>query len=318
LAEQPSISVGIVTWRRPDYLRKTLEHLAAQRLPVEQVIVVVAPSDPGTAVVDSMEWVTKVASTAVAGHRTQARNEALLCATGEVIAFLDDDAYARPDWSANLAAAFTDPSVAAVAGRTCDGQPGEEQRGLDEVGLLRPNGELTGNFAADTGALIDVDHGIGANMAFRRSVLMELGGFRDDFPGAALREETDLFLRIRVLGRRVVFAPGAVVDHVGAPHMSGKRFDWRYMFWGRHNHVLLLARNYGLASPLLRRWLVLSVGEIARVEGPGGRLRRFVRRGIGYSGVAAGLATSLVKARPWPRNPRRRDAVGKRISDALG
>jgi GT2 family glycosyltransferase len=165
--------------------------------------------------------------------------------------------------------------------------------------------------------VIDVEHGIGANMAFRRSVLADLGGMRDDFPGTALREETDLFLRVRATGGRVVFAPDVIVDHVGAPHMSGRRFDWRYMFWARHNHVLLLARNYGLASPLLRRWLVLNVREIVRLPGPGGPLRRLIRGGLGFGALLAGLATSLPKARVGPRDPRRVDSVGKHITAAL-
>jgi hypothetical protein len=82
---------------------------------------------------------------------TRARNKALLRASGDIIAFPDDDRYVRPCWAPNLAAAFEDPTVAGGAGRTCNSPAGEEHRGQDAVGLLLANGKLTGNFAANTG-----------------------------------------------------------------------------------------------------------------------------------------------------------------------
>jgi GT2 family glycosyltransferase len=249
---------------------------------------------------------------------TRARNEALLHVSGAIVAFLDDDAYVRPEWSRNLAAAFRDPTIGAVAGRTCNGEPDEESQGWDEIGRLLSNGRVTGNFAANVPHLVDVDHGIGANMAFRRHVLAELGGFRDDFGGVgAPREDTDVFTRVRLLGRRVVFAPGAVVDHVGAPHASGRRFNWRYMFWIRHNHVLLLARNYGLLSHRLGAWLVMSVKEALRPGGPGGFWRRRARGCVWLSAIAYGLVVSVAKGGIRPRDPRRTDRRGQELRRAL-
>ena len=65
---------------------------------------------------------------------------------------------------------------------------------MSAIGRLLPDGRLTGFFGADPGRIIDVNHGIGANMAFRRHVLGRLGGFRDDFRGiGGVREDTDVF-----------------------------------------------------------------------------------------------------------------------------
>ena len=63
------------------------------------------------------------------------------------------------------------------------------------------------------------------------------------------------FSRAAALGYRVIFSPDAAVDHLGAPHVRGRRFDIRYTFWTRHNHVLLLGRNFGLTSTYARAWL---------------------------------------------------------------
>ena len=315
-----TLSVVMVTWRRPDYLAATLRHVARLVLPVDEVLVVIAPGDPASAVVDAHPWVTKVAFPGAAGSMTRARNEGLLHASGSVIAFLDDDAYPRERWSRNLLAVFEDPTVFAVAGRTCNGAPDDAGPGIDAVGRLLANGRLTGNFAADTGVEIDVDHGIGANMAFRREVLGVLGGLRDDFPGPALLEDTDLFTRVRALGYRVVFAPQVVVDHVGAPHVSGRRFDWRYMFWARHNHVLFLARNFGLGSSRLRRWIAEEIrtayvrGEPVAVGAP----RALARAALTVLAVAAGVATSARKAQWHASTPIRSDAIGVAIRRHLG
>jgi GT2 family glycosyltransferase len=311
------ISVAIITWNRPEFLRATLTYLAALDEPVHQVVVMDASAERREDVFDALPSATRFACLEGAGNMTRARNAALLRVTGDIVAFLDDDAYPRPAWSRNLASVFADPTVAAVAGRTCNGAPGEEGAGVEEVGRLLEDGRLTANFAADTRAVRDVDHGIGANMAFRASVLAELGGFRDGFRGASLCEETDLFLRVRALERRIVFAPNVVVDHVGAPYVTGRRFDWRYMFWSRHNHVLLLARNYGLASPLLARWLAFTLTDVLRQKGPGGRGRRLVRSALGLVAVLAGLARSVRSASLRPRDPRRRDRTGEIITAAL-
>lgn len=312
------ISVVIVTWARPDFLRKALQHLARMDEPIYEVLIIDAAANGEAAVSAGAPWASTIAFPDGAGHMTRARNEALLHASGDVIAFLDDDAYVRTDWSRNLVAAFQTPTVSAVAGRTCNGEDGEDSRGVGEVGRLLPDGRLTGHFAANTGSIIDVDHGIGANMSFRAEVLADLGGFRDDFGGVgAPREDTDVFTRVRLLGRRVVFAPGVVVDHVGAPHVSGQRFDWRYMFWTRRNHMLLLARNYGLMSPRLRAWLAISVREALHPPGPGGFWRRRARGCVWLSALGAGVAVSVAKAGIRPRDPRRTDRKGTEISRAL-
>jgi GT2 family glycosyltransferase len=305
----------IVTWSRPDYVRNCLAHLAQlEPLPSEIIVVDASEDDQTAQVVAEFPAVRRIPFRDGAGHMTRARNYGLAATNGDIVAFIDDDANVRSEWLTNLQATFEDPSIAAVAGRTCDGVPGEEIADPSKIGRVLPDGQLTGNFAADTGRVIDIDHGIGANMSFRRSTLAELGGLRDDFPGSALREDTDVFLRVRALGGRAVFAPGAVVDHVGAPHVRGQRFDWRYGFWARHNHALLLARNYGLTSQVFRRWLG---GELVRAKPASLRPRMMARGAIQTAALAAGVLTSVIKGRRGPRDPRRHDATGLAVRRAL-
>jgi hypothetical protein len=113
-----------------------------------------------------------------------------------------------------------------------------------------------------------------------------------------------------------VFAPDAVVDHVGAPHVKGRRFDYRYMFWGRHNHALLLARNFGLGSQQFKTWTAQELSRVLRAHHPN-PLRRAARIVIGVSGMFAGMITSLRKSRWMAADPLRSDRSGQAIRRRL-
>lgn len=312
--QTPTLGICVVTFERPDFLVRCLRSLAAERSQVGHVVVVDASAAPGHERVESTyPGATYIHAPSLAGWMTRSRNEGLLHIHGDVVAFLDDDVVVRPGWAASVRAAFVDPSIAAVSGRTCNGLPGEEH--YDQpVGRLLPNGRLTAGFAAALSGPVEVDHGIGANMAFRRSILAELGGFRDDYPGTALREDTDIFLRIGALGARAVFVPGAAVDHLPAPHVKGARFDTRYKLYGRRNHLVLLARHSGAMSPMVRRWIT---GQFRDVLSAGGVLRMLQRLAVTVVGVAWGLAVLPWSAGLRPLPPRRSDDASRRIRAAL-
>lgn len=320
LSEQdtPSVCVVIVSWQRPQYVRSCLRSLSALSLGPREIVVVDASSDDETRlVVANFPGVTHVPFPEGAGRMTRSRNIGLLHASSDIIAFIDDDTVVRDGWLEGIRAPFREQEVGAVAGRTCNGHPGESAEGVDNIGRLLPDGQLTGFFAADPGDAIDVAHGIGANMAFRKQVLGELGGFRDDFLGVGgVREDTDAFFRVGALGYRIVFSPAGAVNHLGAPHVRGHRFDFRYMFWARHNHALLLGRNFGLGSSYFRSWLR---GELARVV-RGDRanpLRRAARILLGVGAIFAGIFSATLKGHWRPGNPRRFDDLGGRVRGHL-
>jgi GT2 family glycosyltransferase len=313
MGETVRLSVCVVTYERASFLERCIASLGAELGTGTEIIVVDASKLAHTDELGAPS-VTYVHAPELAGWMTRSRNEALRHVHGELIAFLDDDVVVRPGWQAAIELAFTDPKVAAVAGRTCNGLPGEEHYDR-AVGRLLPDGSLTSGFASTASALLEVDHGIGANMSFRRSVLAELGGFRDDYPGTAIREDTDIYLRVRAIGGKAVFAPDAVVDHLPAPHVRGARFDTRYKLYGRRNHMVLLARNGGIRSPMLRSWVRLQFGSVARATGLRAKAQRL---GVTTVGVAWGAAAMVKDARWRPSPPRRTDAIGRELRRILG
>ena len=260
----PRVSVVIITYARPQFLTTCLEHLGALRTPPHEILVVDASPDDRsrTLVAEKFPDVVYLRNDLGPGTMPESRQIGLARATGEIISFIDDDAYVDELWLDALTSPYADPSVSAVGGRAVNALPGEESEGLGSIGRLLPNGDLTGYFGADPGHQIDVDHLLGANMSFRVSALTSIGGIRGNYPGTCLCEESDISLRLGAAGHRLVFAPQAIVRHVAAPYQSGgQRFDRRYLYYSRRNHLMLLARVFGWSHPLVRRYAVTTVRD---------------------------------------------------------
>ena len=307
-------SICIVTYERRDFLRRCLMSLQANVAPDSEIVVVDAsPTGMPAMVEEVLPSTTYVHAPQLAGWMTRSRNEGLRHVAGEIVSFIDDDVVVSATWQPALLAAFADPTVTAVAGRTRNLQPGEDS--YDQpIGRLLPDGSLTEGFASLPGGVTEVDHGIGANMSFRRSILALLGGFRDDYPGTAMREDTDIFLRLKRAGGRAVFVPEAVVDHLPGPHIKGQRFDTRYKLYARRNHMVLLARDAGIRSPSLRRW----IGREFRTVGDAPNLLRRVRRfGVTALGIAWGAGAMIRQARWGPTPPVRQDDAGSELRALL-
>ena len=230
-----------------------------------KVIVVDSSSDDRSRTVAGEHGATYVRNPLGRGHTATSRMLGVaLAGDADVIAFIDDDAYAAPDWLEQLLRRYDDPDVAGVGGRATNDQPGEEALGLDEIGMFHPDGTLSGYFAADPGKDVDVDHLLGANMSLRLSVVEGLGGIRDYYPGTCLREESEIALRARLAGWRLVYAPDAVVEHVAGPYAKGRRFDARYSYYAQRNHLVLLARVVGRADPRFARYLRVALATGSR------------------------------------------------------
>ena len=262
----PTASVAVVTYERPTFVARCLDHLLAQSKAPWEIIVIDSSSgdDTGRLVRENYPTVKYEVCPAGRGATAAARNIGYTLTSGEVLAFVDDDAFAERDWLERLLPFFGDPTVGGVGGRQIRCQPGELEEGVDAIGLLREDGTLTGHFAADPGRPVAVDHLLGANMSFRRAAIDRIGGIRDGYAGTCIREETDLCLQVARAGYRLIYTPDAVVEHVAAPYAKGKRFDLRYSYWAQKNHLILLIRNFGLGAPIVRAYLGTSLRQAAR------------------------------------------------------
>lgn len=295
-APLPTAAVLIATYNRPDYLRTCLEHLGRQTIAPIATIVVDSSSDDRSEAVAREFGATYLRNPLGRGHTATSRMLGVAVAgDADVIAFLDDDAYAEPDWLEQLLRRYDDPRVGGVGGRASNRQPGEEREGLDQIGRFRSDGTLTGYFAADPGRDVPVDHLLGANMSLRLAAVRAVGGIQDYYPGTCYREESEIALRVRAAGYRLVYTPAALVEHVGGTYAKGRRFDARYSYYAQRNHLVLLHRVLRPRDPRLRRYLTVAAGQV------GDEIRYAVRalgrgRLLGAESIVSGVGRGVTKA----------------------
>jgi len=314
-----TVSVIVPTYNRPDCVRRCIECLLEQTPQPDQIIIVDASPDTRTRdAVAEYPGVVYLFNESGRGNTPNSRNAALEIAFGEIIAFLDDDAYVMSGWLPNMVETFeSDPKIGGVAGRALRLQPGEENIGKDRIGLLTANGILTGNFAAEPGKWVEVDHMIGCNMALRGDIIATLGGFKDDdhIGPYCICEETEICLRAKRLGYRLVFNPAVCAEHVGAVKPAGPRFNMAYIFWHCRNNLVMLFRNYGLGIIVWRH-----IGFMI-VKCFGSCLKRIwhalVHLGSEYLGLMAGFFAGIYLLLKTGAKPERNDAKGRRIREAM-
>jgi hypothetical protein len=151
-------------------------------------------------------------------------------ATGDIVAYLDDDAYPDAQWLKYLALTFLRTTHAGVGGPNI---PPADQSASAECVAHAPGGP-SHVLLTDTLA----EHIPGCNMAFRKAALDEIGGFDPEFRIAG--DDVDLCWRLQDNGQTLACNPAAMVFH---HRRSSVRAYWKQQL------------NYGRAEALLeRKW----------------------------------------------------------------
>jgi glucosyl-dolichyl phosphate glucuronosyltransferase len=159
-----------------------------------------------------------------------ARNTGIAAARGDVIAFLDDDAFAEPEWLEQLIVPLADPLVAGVGGWVVPHWEVELAPWLPETFYWIIGCSFRGLPANNA----SVRNPIGANMAMRREVFTSVGGFTSGIGRIGQVplgcEETELCIRYAGENpeERFVLARDAIVHH----RVPESRLTWHY-FWTR-------------------------------------------------------------------------------------
>ena len=235
------IAAAICTYQRYDLLPGAIRSALDQTLPAEAYEVIVVDNSP-----DAERSAREAAAFGAHPNLTwrheprpglsNARNVAAGLAAAPLIAFLDDDARASPDWLAAIADCFDamGEQVQVVGGRI-----------LPWWGAPRPDwlpdsmlGDLTVvDLGPERRLLREGEWIAGANIAFRIAALEAIGGF-DTFlgrngGGASLlsAEETAVTDRLRARGGLVAYAPEAAVEHWVDPERLTQAWFRRRAAW---------------------------------------------------------------------------------------
>jgi GT2 family glycosyltransferase len=252
-SHKPEVAVVICAYtqaRWPELVR-SVDSVRAQQTPARQLILVI---DHDPELLDRARTAFPgLLVTPNTGPRglSGARNTGLARARCEIVAFLDDDAVAAPNWLTRLVRHYEDPAVLAVGGRARPAWAGTRPRWLPPefdwvVGC---------SFTGQPDGVAPVRNLIGCNMSFRRDALLRTGGF-DPALGRVGKvpagcEETELCIRLRRRhpGGVILYDPGAEVSH----RVTGERATWRYFrrrCYSEGRSKAVVARLAGTASGL--------------------------------------------------------------------
>jgi glycosyltransferase involved in cell wall biosynthesis len=273
----PTVSVIICAYtdrRWPllvDAVRSALEQVPS---PLE-VVLVIDHNDPLRARAGAeFDGRVRVVGNAEQQGLSGARNTGVALATGDVVAFLDDDAIARPGWLAALTAAYADGDVVGTGGLAVPRWEVDRPAWFPEEFLWVVGCSYKGLPEEQR----PIRNPIGANMAFRRSACTDAGGFSHGIGRVGKTplgcEETELAIRIRAAqaGTTILQVPGAAVDHV----VTAERVAWDYF------------RRRCWAEGLSKALVTESVGSDAGLASE----RTYATRTL-PSGVLRGLAQAV-------------------------
>jgi glycosyltransferase involved in cell wall biosynthesis len=232
------VSVIIPTRNRAADLRRCLAALATQDYPKEQFEVIVCDdgSDEDLQTVLREFPQVRYARQEPKGPAA-ARNLGIAHAAGAIVAMTDSDTLPDPSWLRKLMEAFTaHPEAAGVEGRVF----------ADNEGQFDPLGEGPSN--KNGGVYLT------CNIAYRRDVLVAIGGFDETFPYPAY-EDTELAARAQEHGP-IVWQPEAVVVHPERPLTARavlkKLRHWDYILLMGFRYGYLAWRRYPVRHPRMR------------------------------------------------------------------
>jgi len=223
MTPQPKVSILICTYNRSELLKKSISSVLTQDFPSNQYEIVVVDNnsnDETHNIVNELSAASEVDVKYVFEKRqglSYARNLGIEHASGQIIAFIDDDALPDKDWLKEIFRTFEDanPMPGCVGGKVL---PVWE---LVRPGWL-PDSLLTYFSIVDLGEsprwLKDNEFIFGTNMAFSRRSLEKAAFFttRLGRNGRTLisGEETLLFHKLRTIGENIYYQPKAVVKHL--------------------------------------------------------------------------------------------------------
>jgi GT2 family glycosyltransferase len=212
--------VAVINWNRKDLLRACLESLAHQTYPNFEVIVVDNGSNDASAVLVRQLGVSYPVPLRLIENSSNrgfcaANNQAIAASRSELVALLNNDAEADPDWLASLVAVILSAEEVGMAASKI--LVWEDPSRIDKAGhLIYPDGQNRGRGSGqlDRGQFDRIEETLwpdGCAAMYRRAMLDEIGGFDEDF--FAYADDAELGLRGRIAGWTCLYAPGAVVRH---------------------------------------------------------------------------------------------------------
>jgi glucosyl-dolichyl phosphate glucuronosyltransferase len=300
---QPTFTAIICayTLERWDEIRDAVESLRRQTRPADEVILVSDHNpdllDRARAAFPEVVCLANIGTKGLSG----ARNTGVDAATGDIVAFLDDDASADDDWVARMLDAYRDEDVIGVGGGVVPAWRAPRPNWFPDEFLW-----VVGcSYAGLPVTRAEIRNPIGANMSFRRAVFASAGAF-DPMMGrlgkdAAGCEETEFSIRARKAspGTRIVLEPGALCHHnVPTDRVTRTYFRRRCRAEGRSKALVSQLAGTDQALDTERRYvsrtlplgLLRGLRDLVRGDLSGGARAWAILEGTALTAGSYGLA----------------------------
>lgn len=203
LMETPRVSVIVCTYKGSATLVECLDSLIALDYPDFEIILVNDSADARVEEIakayDSIRYLS-----VEHGGLSAARNAGAATATGEILAYTDDDCIAEPDWLKWIVRLFSEDAMIGCAGGP--NIPPQAETAIQAQVAAAPGGPAH-VLLSDTRA----EHLPGCNLAVRKSVFDAVGGFNPVFRSAG--DDVDFCWRVLAAGYELGFHPTAFVWH---------------------------------------------------------------------------------------------------------
>jgi len=252
----PSFTVICCSYNGAGRLAKCLQSLVEIDYPKFEVLVIDDGSSDETLRV-AEEFASKHECLGAVGQEhaglSVARNYGAELAHGEILAFIDDDAWAHPDWLRFLALRYLDPAgYVAVGGPNIFPPSSTREESCISLAPGRPSHVMLDDSRAE--------HIPGVNLSVRSEALKAIGGFDPRFTSAG--DDVDFCWRLMDEGWEIGFSPGAVVWH--APRRTLEAYLKQQRGYGRAEALLAQKHRPRFEGMLGIRWAGAIYGQQAR------------------------------------------------------
>ena len=253
---RPTVSVVISCYRddRFQLLLAAIDSVLGQTLPPHELIVVVDHNEDLERRIRAARPAAAVVPSNDPPGPSGTRNVGVRAATSEIVAFIDDDAIAAPDWLARLLEPYGDPAVVGVGGGAIPMWEGKMPGWFpDEF-----NWVIGCSWRGLPSAVSPTRNLIGCNMSFRKQAYLEAGGLANEFffrDRKVVNEETEFCIRIvrGFPGSRLMFLPEVVVRH----YVPLERATFRYFVkrcWREGQAKRITVKKAGRSVGLSPEW----------------------------------------------------------------
>ena len=212
MANKIKFSIIIPVVKINDYIRESLPYLLAQSYKNFEILIF--PNKKEEEFKDKRVKVIGSGTPAPA----EKRNLALKYAKGEILAFIDDDAYPNKDWLKNVLKNFEDERVGAAGGPNLT--PKNNSKFQKTCGFVLSSSFVSGKegYRNKVAKKREIEDCPSSNLFVRKEVFAKIKGFDPKYwPG----EDTKLCLEIIKLGRKIIYDPKVVVYHHRRKNLVG-------------------------------------------------------------------------------------------------